>query len=264
MDYWQERAIKTQEKLTNKNIEDTEKQLRAYYRRTARLIENEFVSVYQKLYNTVVRDNHTPTPADLYKLDAYWKLQGQLRWELTKLGDKQSSVMRRKFVEQWMDIYNNLPIKGGAGFTTTDENTALQMINHIWCADGKSWSDRVWSNTDKLQQDLNDGLIECVLGGRDEKHLKHKLMNDFNVSFSRADSLVRTELSHIQAQAAKQRYEDAGLKQLEVWASKDERRCEICGKLHQKRFLLTEKCPIPAHPKCRCCVLPVMEPQGAK
>ena len=80
------------------------------------------------------------------------------------------------------------------------------MINQIWCADGKSWSNRVWKNTDKLQQALNDNLIHCVLTGKKTTELKNILQNDFNVSYHRADSIVRTEMAHIQTQAAQKRY----------------------------------------------------------
>ena len=80
----------------------------------------------------------------------------------------------------------------------------------------------------------------------------------FNVSFSRADTLVRSEMAHIQIKAAEQSYKDAGVKEEQVWAMPDERRCEICGKLHKQKFPVGTA-PIPAHPRCRCNVLAVIE-----
>ena len=260
MNYWQERAVMTQERLTTKNIKETEKQLIKYYRRTAAMIEKEFVATYNKLWNTVIRDNNTATPADLYRLESYWQLQGQLRQELQRLGDRQAALMEKNFVTQWIEIYEQLQLGDNSNFSMADPETALQMINQIWCADGSSWEERIWTNCDKLQQALNDGLIECVLGGRDEKYLKQKLMTEFDVSFGRADALVRTEMAHIQTQAARQRYIDSGLQEMEIWASPDERRCDICGKKHKDIVKLyeTDKMP-PFHPRCRCCVLPVVE-----
>jgi hypothetical protein len=46
---------------------------------------------------------------------------------------------------------------------------------------------------------------------------------------------------------------------VQVWADKDERRCEVCGKLHQKTFSIYEPMPVPAHPRCRCCIVPVVD-----
>ena len=71
--------------------------------------------------------------------------------------------------------------------------------------------------------------------------------------------IARTELAHIQTQAAKKRYEDYGVQEVEIWAEKDERQCEICGKLHQKKYPIGAAVPIPAHPRCRCCIIPMIE-----
>jgi SPP1 gp7 family putative phage head morphogenesis protein len=133
------------------------------------------------------------------------------------------------------------------------------MIRQVWAADGKSWSTRIWDNTADLAETLNEKLIECVVGGKKTSDLKKALMERFHVSFGRADALARTELAHIQTQAARQRYEDTGIEYVEIWADKDERRCEVCGKLHQKRYPVGAQIPIPAHPRCRCTIVPVVE-----
>lgn len=258
-DYWKDRQAEAQQRLMSKSTKDIEKQLRVYYKRTSNRLISEFAATYNKLYNTVVRDNLEPTPADLYKLDAYWKLQGDLRHELQKLGDNETYALQNAFVEHWLNAYQSIVLGDTETSIAADTATALQMINAIWCADGETWSARVWHNIDTLQQTLNDGLIECVLGGRDEKYLKQALMERFNVSYSNADMIVRTELSHIQQTAAAKRYEDAGIQQFEVWADYDERRCDVCGKLHQKKYYLGEQIPIPAHPRCRCCIIPVID-----
>jgi SPP1 gp7 family putative phage head morphogenesis protein len=84
-------------------------------------------------------------------------------------------------------------------------------------------------------------------------------LQQFNVSYNRADMLVRTELAHIQTQAAQKRYEDYGIQEVEIWADEDERRCDVCGNLHEKRYPMGAAVPIPAHPNCRCCIVPVVE-----
>jgi hypothetical protein len=49
------------------------------------------------------------------------------------------------------------------------------MINRVWVADGKSWSERVWDNTEKLQQTLNDNLVHCLVAGKKTTDLKNLL-----------------------------------------------------------------------------------------
>lgn len=257
MSYWQDRQAAAQAKLTEKTIKQTEKQMKKYYADMMERTLADFEATYNKIM-AAVEEGRQPTPADLYKLDKYWQGQAQLRRELRKLGDKQIALLSKQFEENWFDIYYSLGELGEVSFSTVDETMVQQMINQIWCADGKSWSQRIWENTQLLAAELNDGLIHCVATGKKTTELKKVLQERFGVSYSRADALVRTELAHIQTQAAKQRYEDAGIQEVEIWASKDERQCEICGELHQKRYPVGAAVPVPAHPRCRCCVLPVI------
>lgn len=255
--YWAERMAKAQSKLTDKNIADTEKQLARYYRTSQQKIIGQFEKVYQKVFSQIAEGKEV-TPADLYKLDSYWKMQGQLQQELQKLGDKQAELLGNKFTQQYQSIYDGIALPSGDAFSSVNKDMAQQMINQIWCADGKSWSQRVWDNTDKLQQALNDNLIDCVLTGKKPSELKQLLQSSFGASYSRADTVVRTELAHIQTQAARDRYQNMGVTEVEILADKDERRCKTCGKLHGKRYSVGVTAPVPVHPNCRCCIIPVI------
>ena len=84
-------------------------------------------------------------------------------------------------------------------------------------------------------------------------------MKEFNTSYERASTLVNTEMAHIQTEAAKNRYRAAGCREVEVYGEEDSGRCDICGKLHGQHFPIAGAMPIPAHPNCRCCLLPVVE-----
>lgn len=256
--YWAKRVANSQNKLTSKNIRDTEKQLVKYYKRTMESVISSFEATYEKLQNEV-EQGRKPTPADLYKLDKYWQLQGQLRQELQRLGDKQSVLFSKNFETHFFDIYHSFAMEGTDAFYTLDVNGARQLLKDIWCADGKNWSQRIWQNTDKLQQALNDSLIECIASGKKTTELKNLLQEQFNVSYNRADALVRTELAHIQTQAAAQRYKDYGIQQVEVFVDEDERTCPICSKHEGERYNVNDVMPVPFHPRCRCCMVPVIE-----
>lgn len=257
-EYWAKRAAATQEALTDKTIAETEAQLVKYYGNTMKKIIGQFEETYNKVLLSI-EDGREPTPADLYKLNKYWELQASIQKELQKLGDKQHILFSKKFMDEYENIYRVVALKDDLFFSEMDREAAQHMINQIWCADGKSWSSRIWTNTNKLQQALNDGLMDCLLSGKKTTELRSYLMNEFDVSFKRADRLIRTEMAHIQTQAARQSYLDSGVDEVEVWASKDERRCEICGKLHLKRYAVYDAMPVPAHSNCRCCIIPVVD-----
>ena len=258
-EYWAERQAKAQEIITQKNIKEIEKQLAKYYKRSMQSIIGQFELTY-KTYLLNTDRGLASSPATLYKLDSYWKMQTQLREELQKLGDWQSVLFSKEFQKQYKQIYRAAALTDAmGGFDALSLDAAAQIIQQIWCADGSSWTDRIWKNTEQLRQALNEGLVDCIVSGAPSSRLKSRLMDEFNVSFSKADNIVRTEMCHIQAEAAKKRYEDAGITKVKVWADKDERRCDICGKLHNQVFDINAQLPIPAHPRCRCRILPVVE-----
>lgn len=264
MNYWQKRLIKTQETLSNKSVRQVEKQLKKYYARTLENDIYEFEQTYNKLVRAQ-RDGKDPTPADLYKLDKYWQLQAQISNELKDLGDKQIYLLSQHFELFYFDIYNSINVEGATAFNTLDKPMVQQMINSVWCADGKSWSQRIWDNMDVLRETLNDGLIEIVATGKRNRDLKMLLQQRFGVSYSRADALVRTEVAHIQTEAAKKRYEDYGLKEYEILGNDDDscgNHSVDCHKMNGKKFLYSEMAiginAPPFHPRCKCCILPVV------
>ena len=258
MSYWIERNRKTQLALMDKSIKETNKQMRIYYDNAMKRTIGRFEKTYNKVLLSSV-GGREPTPADLYKLDTYWQMVSQLEKELTMLGDRQARLLRKEFEACFIHVYEAIAIPGEDAYSKIDTQVAHQLLQYIWCADGKSWSDRVWTNTKMLQQELNDTLLDCVISGRKSGDLKQLLMERFNVSYNRADALVRTELAHIQTQAAQQRYKDYGIKQMEVFVDEDEKTCPTCAKMEGTKVNVNALMPVPFHPRCRCCMIPVIE-----
>jgi SPP1 gp7 family putative phage head morphogenesis protein len=256
--YWAERMAKAQTAISEKSARAIKMQLNKYYMQAMDSVVREFAATYDKLIYTVGSGKEA-VPADLYKLEKYWKMQGHLQEILNKLGSKQARLYAAAFEINFFDVYYSITVEGLEAFNTLDTATVRQMINQVWVADGKSWSDRIWANTKKLAETLNEELIQCVLTGKTTSELKHKLQTRFNVSFNNADMIARTELAHIQTQAAQKRYQDYGIEQVEVLVDEDERTCKICAKHEGERHFVNEQMPVPFHPRCRCCVIPVVE-----
>lgn len=257
--YWAKRMQDAQDAIFNKTRKDIDKQVRKYYQSMSKQVIADFESTYNKLLADM-QAGKKPTPADLYKLQKYWDMQSQLDANLTKLGRKQIAVMTKQFRNQYWGVYKSLNVEGLQAFSTIDDNMVQQMINQIWCADGKSWSQRIWENVGLLKETLNEGLVQCVVTGTSPSRLKKTLQERFGVAYNRADALIRTELAHIQTQAAQQRYKDYGLQEVEVLIEKDNRTCEICEKHNGKKYPINAQMPVPFHPRCRCCMIPVIPP----
>ena len=256
--YWQDRIANNQLKIEAKTIKQINRQLQNYYGRAANQIIRDFESVYNKLL-AQQEEGKEPTPADLYKLDKYWQAQAQMRQQLQKLGEKTISTLTKAFEVNYFDVYYGIALPGETAFNTVDKEVVNQLINGVWVADGKQWSQRVWDNTERLAQTLNEELTHIVAIGKKTTQLKSILQERFNISYRRAETLVRTEVAHIQSEAAKNRYKDYGIKYVEVLVDPDERTCDLCKALIGKKFPIGGVMPLPVHPNERCCLVPVVE-----
>lgn len=265
MSYWAKRQATIQEKLTKQSQRKIDRQLIKYYQTAAKHVIADFERVYDKILLQQAEGKEI-TPALLYQLDSYWQMQGQLRNELQKLGEKQVALLTREFELNFFDIYYSIAPEGMTAFNTIDAAGAQQLINAVWLADNKTFSQRIWDNVSKLTETLNEQLISIVATGKPTRELKNMLQERFGVSYSRANTLVRTELTHIQTVAAKQRYEDYGLKQYEILGNDDDscgNHSVDCHEMDGKKFYYHEmvvgtNAP-PFHPNCKCCIIPVVE-----
>lgn len=257
MSYWQNRTADFLNKIQGQTEKSINYQLQKYYGRAAKRVIRDFEAVYDKILNQV-EDGKEPTPADLYKLDKYWEAQAQMHRELEKLGNREIKLLSAAFETNFFEVYYGLALPGEAAFNKVDTEVVNQLINGIWVADGKQWSQRVWDNTERLAQTLNEELVHIVATGKKNTELKNILQERFSVSYHRAETLVRTEVAHIQTEAAKKRYQDYGIEYVEVLVDPDERTCDLCKALIGKRWKTTETPPLPVHPNERCCLVPVI------
>ena len=256
--YWENRLANAQAAISEKNLKQIERQLAKYYGIAANKIIKDFESTYNKVLSAIDEDKE-PTPADLYRLDSYWQMQQQLRQELRKLGEKEIATLTKFFELNFFEVYHSLDIEGAVAFSTIDAAAAQQIINQVWVQDGKNFSARVWDNTNRLLETLNEELVNCVVTGKKTTELKNKLQERFGVSYRRADTLARTELCHIQTESAKQRYKDYGIQYVEVLVDPDARTCEKCKALIGKKYPVNGIMPLPVHPNERCALVPVID-----
>lgn len=262
MNYWQKRQDRINKARADKTIEDVDVQLKKYYSNAMKRTIADFEATYNKMLEAV-EDGREPTPADLYKLDQYWQMQAQLKNEMQKLGDKEAALLSKEFEEEWIDIYNGIALPSDDAFSTISTANAKQMINSSWLADGKTFSQRIWGNTEKLVETLNEQLIHCVVTGKKPTELVKLLEERFDVSYKQAKTLVKTEVAHIETAAAAQRYKDYGLDKYEFLGRDEHDIGCACKRLNGKTFFYSEmvvgKNAPPLHPNCRCAIIPVID-----
>ena len=124
---------------------------------------------------------------------------------------------------------------------------------------GETYSQRIWDNVNDLANRIYNDIIDCVRNGKRPSEIARKIKNDFGVSAYQANRLVNTELAKVVNKAQLQIYEESGVVDKVMWtATLEKNTCEYCADLDGKKFDLGKAPFLPAHPNCRCCLVPVV------
>lgn len=274
--YWKNREIIQREQLLDKTINELSKVLARDYKATLERLRISIVDTYLTILKDV-GDKGEVLVSHLYQFKKYYELINKIQVELTSLGIKE---------ERAIDTYLTSYYKENASLV--DDSIGLQsdipeedvkaVVNSIWTADGKNWSDRIWTNKNLLAEELRQGLVDVIATGRGHKEISKMISEKFETSFSNAERLVRTELSYLQNKSTYDRYLKAGITKYRFLTAENEvekynanhdkehqkgKVCIVCTELNNKVFLMSEKAVginfPPIHPNCRCTILAVIE-----
>ena len=105
----------------------------------------------------------------------------------------------------------------------------------------------------KIASELTDGIVK----GQGADEIARRLVNEVDMSSDRAKLVARTEVMYAYNNASEARFKAHGVEEVEWLAALDERLCDECNANDGKHFPIGSiECP--AHPNCRCTLLPVI------
>lgn len=138
------------------------------------------------------------------------------------------------------------------------------IMNYPWS--GKTFSNRLWGNVSKLEQNLSkavtnaiasgEGLAEALKTTRGNSEIADMFKLDSSKFDNAIENLVRTEYSHFAVEGIKASFKATSVPAGQVFTAEDERVCSICGKKHKQ--VVEEGDEPPYHGRCRCTLMPKM------
>ena len=173
MNYWQKRELEQRDLIFDKTLADYEKELKKQYQQALKAVSRDIEKLYDELL--VSSADGTLLASDLYKYNRYFSLMKSLNKQLKALGGKEITITNQKL----LDMYAITSSSVGKSINFSGEfnqKAAKEVINSIWCADGKHWSSRIWQNKAQLQVALEKGLVDCVSRGVSKDELVKTLM----------------------------------------------------------------------------------------
>jgi SPP1 gp7 family putative phage head morphogenesis protein len=181
--------------------------------------------------------------------------------QLDSIDQTMRSVYTDGFYRTAYEIQKGVGV--GWNFSTLDEKTISKVINKPWAADGKNFSERIWSNRQKLVNELNQTLTQNIILGKDPQKAIDEIARKMNVSKTAAGRLVMTEEAFFNSAAQKDCFNELDVEQYEISISYDKKTCDICQEMGGKRFKISEweigvTAP-PFHVNCRCDQVPYFD-----
>ena len=230
------------------------KDLHDYMKEYNKLLKNAPLQA-QKLYLEI---ETLSAKSRISRLDS---LKTQIDMELTKLifgvednaKNTLTSVYRDTFIEVTKDLGIN-PI--------VSRDKIKTVLDKPWS--GANFSQRLWSNTDKLAETVKQEIVNGMIQGINLKTMTKRVSERFEIAKKNdVERLLRTEVNYVLNQATLDGYKEAGIEKYEFSATLDNRTSQICSELHGNIFEIKNiavglNYP-PMHPRCRSTTIPIID-----
>ena len=230
------------------------KDLHDYMKEYNKLLKNAPLQA-QKLYLEI---ETLSAKSRISRLDS---LKTQIDMELTKLifgvednaKNTLTSVYRDTFIEVTKDLGIN-PV--------VSRDKIKTVLDKPWS--GANFSQRLWSNTDKLTETVKQEIVNGMIQGINLKTMTKRVSERFETAKKNdVERLLRTEVNYVLNQATLDGYKEAGIEKYEFSATLDSRTSQICSELHGNIFEIKNiavglNYP-PMHPRCRSITVPIID-----
>lgn len=141
-----------------------------------------------------------------------------------------------------------------------DQSQIEKVLSKPWAVDGKNFSERIWTNKEKLISELHGELTQNIMLGADPQKAIDSLAKKMNTSKQNAGRLIMTEEAYFSSVAQRDCFNELDVEQYEIVATLDSHTSDICRSLDGKHFPMKDfqagvTAP-PFHVYCRSTTVP--------
>lgn len=198
-----------------------------------------------------------PVRESIYRLDRLQGLQYSVfmtEAEIAGYTNEQMTEYLTKLSQQGVN-YGMETLGFGKNFYSINADIVKQFVNVPWCNE-ENFSTRIWNDTRRLAQSLNQDLAQGFARGDSYERLTRQLQRRFgDVNRRDAYRLVYTEGTYVMAESSIQPFTE-DFAQYKVSPVLDGKTCPICRGIAEQVFEIADRKPginfPPFHPWCRC------------
>lgn len=188
-------------------------------------------------------------------------LKAQVDMEMVKLifgvEDSAKNALTSVYRDTFIEVTKDLGINA---IVSRDKIKAV--LDRPWS--GSNFSERIWSNTDKLAQTVKQEIVNGMIQGINLQTMTKRVSKRFETAKKNdVERLLRTEVNYTLNQATLDGYKEAGIEKYEFSATLDSRTSQICSELNGEIFEI-KKIAVglnypPMHPRCRSTTIPIID-----
>ena len=286
-DYWEERQIKREVKAFT-TIQDVEKEYKIAlekakqninkeisritttymndnilnYNEALKLLKGDDYKVWKKDLHDYIKEYKNllkTAPLDAQKLyleietlsaksriSRLDSLKAQVDMEMVKLIFGVEDSAKNALTSIYRDTYTEVTKDLGINAIVSRDKIKT-VLDRPWS--GANFSERLWTNTDKLAQTVKQEIVNGMIQGINLQTMTKRVSERFETAKKNdVERLLRTEVNYSLNQATLASYIEAGIEKYEFIAVLDSRTSQICSELHGEM-----------HPRCRSTTKPIID-----
>ena len=201
--------------------------------------------------------NLMPVRESIYRLDRLQGLQYSVFMTEAEIAGYTNEQIREHLIKlsQQGINYGMETLGFGKNFYSINDDIVRLFVDTPWC-NGENFSTRIWNDTQKLAQYLNQDIAQGFARGESYERLVRNLRQRFGrVNRKDAYRLIYTEGTYVMAESSMQPFTEDFTK-YRISTVGDSRVCPICRAMAERVFDISERQPgvnfPPFHPWCRC------------
>ena len=230
------------------------KDLHDYMKEYNKLLKNAPLQA-QKLYLEI---ETLSAKSRISRLDS---LRAQVDMELIKVSSGADETVKNTLTSIYRDTYTEVTKDLGINAIVSRDKIKA-VLDRPWS--GANFSERLWSNTDKLAQTVKQEIVNGMIQGINLQTMTKSVSERFETAKKNdVERLLRTEVNYTLNQATLASYIEAGIEKYEFIAVLDSRTSQICSELHGEIFEIKNVAVglnyPPMHPRCRSTTKPIID-----
>lgn len=196
-------------------------------------------------------------------------LKLQLQQQVEVLYGNQTDGLDRLLRNIYTDGYYHTAYEIQKGFNVGwnlhqfNEKQLDRILSKPWSTDGRTFSDRIWTNKQQLLGTLQTRLTQQIVRGEEPKKAIDQISELMGVDRRKAGRLVMTESAAFTSLAQRDCFKELGVEKFEIVATLDQRTSDICqdldGEVFDMRDYEVGVTAPPFHPWCRTVTAPYFE-----